>query len=202
MKERAASVDNYQCVYHSYAATEKDETDLVFLYRFRKPKKIRMEIIEGPHADTILIYNSEHYQNQVRVRAGNALIAYLQKLLSLEYLDVQDRWVTDVRGNSILESDWNWFIDQHLYFIHLNVVRTESVETENLVGRPVLHYILTSANPDVTSGIAKEEIWVDIETVFPIKYVQYDTTGRAVRRSTFSNVRLNAEPSPDLFIDF
>lgn len=199
MKARFASIDGYQCVYDSYSALGEKELELIFSYQFKKPKKIRMEIIAGAYSKTVLIYDPERKKDQVRVRAGNEVIAYLQKLLYGEYLNVDDDWVTDMRGNGIHQSDWSWFIEQHMQFVHFT--KTESVRKVDLNGRPALYYILVSDAPEKTLDIAKEEIWVDCRTAFPVKLIQYDSFGRMTRRSFYNDIRLDVKLPNKLFMD-
>jgi outer membrane lipoprotein-sorting protein len=108
--------------------------------------------------------------------------------------------VCDLRGYGLHQSDWGWYIDQHLENMKLFNGKITGEEVVN--GRETIVCELVSKNPVETSSIAKEKVWVDKELAVPLKYLQYDSTGKLILSSMFSNIQLNCQLKNILFTEF
>jgi outer membrane lipoprotein-sorting protein len=203
MKRGFDQLEDYQCIYESYASNRKGLHKNTFQYYFKKPKLIRMEVKEGAHAGTILIYNPILAPGKVRVKMRNRLRGVVQKLFYGEFIDLDDERVKGLRGYGIDESDWGWFIDKHLRIAESNG-KTFEVEFGGIGetnGRGTLSYILTSRNPAETLSIKKEKLWIDKETHLPIQYRLYDSSGRLMQSCSYEQIIINSNLKDALFKD-
>jgi hypothetical protein len=192
-------LNDYRCLFDSYTAGDKDSRHIVFGYYFKKPQMVRMEVIEGKYPDTIILYNPKHLQDKVKLRAGNPAVAILQRLLYGETFDLSHEWVSDLRGNGVHESDWSYFIREHRSVLHLG--QSRFIAEEALNGKPALHFSLVSDFPERTAAVKQEELWVDKETSFPVRFIQYDRSGKIIRRSGFRNVEFDLNLNAKIFTD-
>ncbi len=105
MRETFANLKDYQCLYHLYSTDGKKARQISFTYYFKKPKQIRMDVSSGKYLGAMILYNPAIQEKQVRVRLCNPALAFLQKRLRRESLDLDNVWVTDARGMGVHESD-------------------------------------------------------------------------------------------------
>lgn len=201
MKKRFVEIEDYQCILESFAANKKGHHRSIFQYYFKKPKLIRMEVLEGKHPGTILIYNPSLLQDKVRVKLGNTLKATVQKLLYGDFLNLNDRRVRSLRGYRIHETDWGWFIDEHLRIAQSLVtsyeIKFRGVDEINC--RPALFYVLTSKDAGKTGSIKKEELWIDKENLVPLQYRLYGVSGQLLQYCSYKEVKLNGGLKEELF---
>ena len=200
MKERMAATNDYQCRFETLSTNGDQTRDVVLAYYYRQPAQIRMEVLEGPYPGSLLIYNGETDAGRVRVLAGNRLVAFLQRMLYGEYFAVDHEWVVDLRGNGIHESGWPHFIRTHEAYLSMGTSRF--VREEILDGRVAYVYRLVSDAPEKTMAVKSEDLWVDAETFFPVRYFQYDAAGRLIRKAIVTELRFNAGISERLFTEF
>jgi outer membrane lipoprotein-sorting protein len=200
MQERWAATMDYQCRFETLSSNGETTRDVVLAYFYRRPAQIRMEVLEGPYAGSLLIYNRAVAPRQVRVLAGNALVAFLQRMLYGEFFAVDHEWLVDLRGNGIHESDWAHFIAEHRKYVLDGTARL--LGEEILDGRRTYRYRLVSKSPPKAFSITEEQVWVDAETFFPIQYFQYDAAGQLVRKARVSDLKFNTGINAHLFVDF
>jgi len=201
MQTRWDATADYQCRVEIRSSNGEATREVVLAYSYRRPGQIRMEVLEGPYAGSLLLYNRAAAPRQVRVRAGNPLMAFLQRMLYGEYFAVDHEWVVDLRGNGIHESDWAYFIKEHERYL-LSGATSLFLGEEMLNGRNALHYRLISKHPEKTRSIKEEEVWVDAETYFPVQYVQYASDGRELRKAVATELRFNSGLRERLFLEF
>jgi outer membrane lipoprotein-sorting protein len=200
MKATLAATIDYQCRFETQSTNGDQTRDVVLAYYYRQPAQIRMEVLEGPYPGSLLIYNGETDAGRVRVLAGNRLVAFLQRMLYGEFFAVDHEWVVDLRGNGIHESDWPHFIRTHEAYLSMGT--SQFVREEILDGRVAYVYRLVSDAPEKTMAVKSEDLWVDAETFFPVRYFQYDETGRLVRKAIVTKLRFNTGISDGLFTEF
>jgi outer membrane lipoprotein-sorting protein len=200
MQARWAATMDYQCRFETQSSRGEAIRDVVLAYYYRRPAQIRMEVLEGPYAGSLLIYNRAVAPRQVRVLAGNALVAFLQRMLYGEFFAVDHEWVVDLRGNGIHESDWAHFITEHRKYVRDGTSRL--LGEEALDGRRTYRYRLVSKSPATASSITEEQVWVDAESYFPVQYFQYDAAGQLVRKARVSDLKFNTGIDAHLFVDF
>ncbi|MCB2166550.1 MAG: hypothetical protein KQI78_02740 [Deltaproteobacteria bacterium] len=200
MKAKLAATSDYQCRFETQSTNGDQTRDVVLAYYYRQPAQIRMEVLEGPYPGSLLIYNGETDAGKVRVLAGNRLVAFLQRMLYGEFFAVDHEWVVDLRGNGIHESDWSHFIRTHEAYLSMGT--SQFVREEMLDGRVAYVYRLVSDAPEKTMAVKSEDLWVDAETFFPVRYFQYDEAGRLVRKAIVTELRFNTGISEGLFTEF
>ena len=159
-----------------------------------------MEVLEGEYQGTVMLYNPEVVRDKVRVRVGNPALAVLQKIFLGEYFEPYSKWIIDLRGNAVHESDWGSFIDDHLKLLHLG--KSKFIGEKEVNGRTTLFYRLDSDKPDKTMYIKTEEVWIDKKTYFPIKYIHYDISDQVIRRSVYHTLKFNTDLQEDIFKTF
>lgn len=200
MHKQVAATTDYQCRFETQSSEGDQSRDVLLAYFYRRPAKIRMEVLEGPYSGSLLIYNRAIDPQRVRVRAGNRLVAFLQRMLYGEFFAVDHEWVVDLRGNGIHESDWTHFIMEHEKYLQMGT--SLFLGEEILNGKKTYRYRLISDFPEKTMSIKEEEVWVDAETYFPVKYFQYDATGRMIRKAIITDLKINSGIDEALFITF
>jgi len=200
MRDRLAAITDYRCRFETQSSNGDQSRDVVLAYFYRRPGQIRMEVLEGPYAGSLLIYNRALDPQKVRVLAGNPLVAFLQRMLYGEFFAVDHEWVVDLRGNGIHESDWTYFITEHEKYLHLGTCLF--LEEEILNGRKTYHYKLISHAPEKTMSIKEEDVWVDAETYFPVQYFQYDPSGVMLRKAVVTDLQFNTGINEKMFVDF
>jgi len=200
MKAKLAATSDYQCRFETQSSNGDETRTVVLNYFYRRPSRIRMEVLEGPYPGSLLIYNGETDAGKVRVLAGNRLVAFLQRMLYGEFFAVDHEWVVDLRGNGIHESDWPHFIRTHEVYLSMGTSRF--VREEILDGRVAYVYRLVSDAPEKTTGVKSEDLWVDAKTYFPVRYFQYDDAGRLIRKAIVTELRINTGLSERLFTEF
>jgi outer membrane lipoprotein-sorting protein len=200
MQARFNSLQGYQCIYESYTANEDKSQTLVFRYYFKKPAQVRMEILEGSYPGTIMIYNPEISRDSVKVKAGGQTINLLKNIVYGEFFPVQDKKVIDLRGNTVSESDWGCFIHEHINFRTLG--QGIYMGDQQINGYNTHYYLVYSDHPEITNSVKKEEIWVDTETLFPVRYIHYDRAGKILRRSEYRNLLINPALDAAMFREF
>lgn len=200
MKAKMTATNDYHCRLETRSANGNETRDVVLAYFYRRPARIRMEVLEGPYSGSLLIYNGETDAGKVRVLAGNRLVAFLQRMLYGEYFAVDHEWVVDLRGNGIHESHWPHFIKTHEAY--LNKGTSRFVREEMMDGRVVYVYRLVSDSPEETMAVKREDLWVDAESFFPVRYLQYDEAGRLIRKAVTKELRFNTGINERLFMEF
>lgn len=200
MQERWTATMDYQCRFETQSSKGEASRSVVLAYFYRQPAQIRMEVLEGPYSGSLLLYNRAVAPRQVRVLAGNPLVAFLQRMLYGEFFAVDHKWVVDLRGNGIHESDWAHFIASHQHYVDKGTTRF--VGEEMLDGRRTYRYQLRRDASDAIASIQEEHVWVDAESYFPVQYWQYDAAGRLVRQARVRDLQFNTGLDANLFVDF
>ncbi|MGE5430486.1 MAG: LolA family protein [Syntrophomonadaceae bacterium] len=192
MKSKFESIKDYSCIFESYSANGEKSASVTFKYYFQKPKLVRMEIIKGKYSGTTLLLQKD---NTVRVKLGIFIVG----LFTFTY-PAEHRYVCDYRGNGLHNSDWGYFIQEHIKLLDLTTVRLTGEET--LDGRKVLVYELISKDPARSRSVAKENIWIDKDQDLLIKYRQYDSSGVLIQSGYYKNIKINSGLNTSVFTDF
>jgi outer membrane lipoprotein-sorting protein len=191
MKERFKEIKTYQCIYEMFTANEEKTEKVVCRYFFKSPKMVRMEIREGKYKGTIMLYRP----HKVRMKLGRGIFS----LFSFRY-HPNHKWVTDLRGYGLHQSDWGWYIDQHIQILEL----TDGIFSgeEVAAGRDTMKYKLISKDPGRTNDVAQELLWIDKKELIPVKYVQYNSQGKILMSALYKDIQLNVELDNQLFKKF
>jgi outer membrane lipoprotein-sorting protein len=200
MKARLAATKDYRCRLVTQSSNGDETREVVLNYFYQRPDRIRMEVLEGPYSGSLLIYDGGQETEKVRVLAGNRLVAFLQRMIYGEYFAVDHEWVVDLRGNGIHESHWPHFIRTHEAYLRMGTTRF--VREEILDGRAAYVFRLVSDFPEKTMSVKTEDLWVDAKSLFPVRYFQYDDSGRLMRKAIVTELRFNTGISERLFREF
>jgi outer membrane lipoprotein-sorting protein len=200
MEARLADTVDYQCRLETWSSNGEQVQEVVVAYAYRRPARIRMEVLEGPYAGSLLLYDRERDPHRVRVLAGNPVLAFLQRMLYGEFFAVDHRWVVDRRGGGIHQSHWPHFIAEHRHYLVAG--RSRYLGEAMLDGRKTYGYRLVAASPVSPRAIQREDVWVDAVSFFPVQYRQYDASGKLLRRARISELRFNTGIDPAWFREF
>lgn len=191
MKDRFEKIETYQCFFQVFTAKGKKTKTVTAHYFFKKPKWIRMELLEGSQGGTIALYKP----HSVRLKPGKGLLSIFHFKLEPE-----NEMLVDLRGYGIHETDWGYYIDQHLQ--RLQMTSSQFAGEENVEGRQTLVFELLSRNPERSNDVAKEILWVDKDELIPLKYIHYDTSGMLILSAQFKDIKINVEFEDWLFDRF
>jgi outer membrane lipoprotein-sorting protein len=191
MKERFEKIETYQCFFQVFTAKGKKTETVTARYYFKQPKMVRMEILEGSQKGAILLYKP----HSVRLKPGKGLLSIFHFKLEPE-----NDSLVDLRGYGIHETDWGYYIDQHLQ--RLEMTSSQFAGEENIEGRKTLVFELLSQYPERSNDVAKELLWIDKEELIPLKYVHYDTSGMLILSAQFKDIKINVEFEDSFFERF
>jgi outer membrane lipoprotein-sorting protein len=191
MKERFKEIKTYQCTYEMFTTRGEKSEKVVCNYFFKAPKMVRMELREGKYKGTIMLYRP----HKVRLKLGRGIFS----LFSFRYKP-NHKWVTDLRGYGLHQSDWGWYIDRHIQMLELTggIFSGEEVAA----GRNTLKYKLISKNPGKTRDVAQELLWIDKKELIPVKYVQYNSQGKILMSALYKDIQLNVDLDNKIFKKF
>jgi outer membrane lipoprotein-sorting protein len=200
MQARLADTADYQCRLETWSTNGETSRRVVLAYAFRRPAKVRMEVLEGPYAGSLLIYDRERDPDRLRAVAGNPVLAFLQRMFHGESFAVDHPWVVDLRGGGIHESHWPHFVAERRAYLQAgrSTFRGETV----VDGRKAYHYRLVADPGGGTPSFHKEDVWVDAASFFPVQYRQYDASGRLVRWARVTGLQFNTGIGLRWFHDF
>ena len=191
MKERFEKLETYQCFFQVFTAKGEKTKTVTARYYFKQPKMVRMELLEGRQEGTILLYKP----HRVRLKPGKGVLSIFHFVLEPE-----NDMLVDLRGYGIHETDWGYYIDQHLQ--RLEITSSRFAGEEDVEGRQTLVFELISQFPERSNDVAKEVLWIDKEELIPLKYVHYDTSGMLVLSAQFKDIKIDAEFEDWLFERF
>jgi outer membrane lipoprotein-sorting protein len=191
MKERFKEIKTYRCIYEMFTANEEKSERVVCNYFFKAPKMVRMELLEGKYKGTVMLY----LPHKVRLKLGRGILS----LFSFRY-HPNHKWVSNLRGYGLHQSDWGWYIDRHIQMLALTGAIFSGEEAA--AGRDTMKYKLISKDPEKTGNVAQEILWVDKKELIPVKYVQYNSQGKILMSGLYTDIRLNVDLDDQLFKKF
>lgn len=194
LKEMKASferINDYSCTFESFSSNGEKSQSVSFNYFFKKPANVRMEVLTGKYSGTILLYQGE----EVKLKLTNIVLG----LFTFSFLP-DHRYVCDLRGNGLHNSDWGFFITEH--FKMKDITESRFLGEEILDKRDVVVYELISKDPSRSRFVAKEHLWIDKEMNIIIKYMQYDVNGRLIQSGFYKHISLNKGLKQEVFTSF
>lgn len=191
MKERFEKVETYRCLFESFTAKGEKTKMVVSRYFFKSPKMVRMELREGKHKGTVLLYKP----HKVRLKLGKGILSLFSFSFKPEH-----KWVTDLRNYGLHQSDWGWYIDRHIQTLELAEAIFSGEEVT--AGRNTIKYIIISKDPEKTKSVAKEILWIDKKEFIPVKFVQYNSAGKIIMSGLYKDIELNVPLEDKLFKKF
>jgi outer membrane lipoprotein-sorting protein len=191
MQARVQALRTYRCVFTSFSRGPEKTDNATFNYYFKKPGWVRMEALTGKNEGTVLLYTG----GDVRVKPGHGIFSWFSYSFNPAH-----KYVCDARGNGVHQSNWGYYIEEHIHMKPLTRGRLQGVET--IGGRKALKYELTSTNPVKTRSIASEQLWIDAGQFLLIQYKQFDTTGTLIQSGLYRDCAIDPELNDSLFTEF
>lgn len=191
-------LDNYQCNYQTYTARDDQKLQIEFYYYFKKPKLIRCEVVSDELQGSVMIYNQVSHPKQIYIKSGSFFTELFQSIFNKYYFDINDKKVLDLQRHGLHQSDWKWWIDEHIRF--LPAVESKFIREESVLDRETLLYQILSNDPQQTKSVKTAYIWVDKENLFPIKFEHYNSQKILIRKHQYKNLRFDTAMSDSLFI--
>ncbi|OGD11982.1 MAG: hypothetical protein A2Y86_01775 [Candidatus Aminicenantes bacterium RBG_13_62_12] len=190
MKARLDFIEDYRCLYSSVAVRGPRREESVIKYFYKKPGRIRAEIVGGDKNGTILLTR----EGKVRVQTRGIL-----SFASFTFRADNPR-VTDIRGNKLEETSWEHLVDEHLR--ELDALELISARRETLDGREALVLEIASREPSRTRRIAREVLWVCAADDILLGFDMFDYKDRLVQAGRFADIILNPGLPDSLFTRF
>ncbi len=183
------TLSDYTCVLETYTKKGEKEQLSTIEQKFRKPKWIRMQILDGDGKGSVGVYNP--FDKKVRGCKTGIL-----KFIVLT-LDLSDSRVSSLRGQRIDEGDCLTLIERlETYHIRGELTR---VERTTYGGKPA--YLFKAEVQDSMGlwGAQKENVWLNAETYFPLRSEQRLGDGTIVHYSTYRDIEINSGLTEDDF---
>ena len=186
----AAAIAHYQTV-ETYRVTLRslhDNSEEQIRYSYKKPGFVRMEFIR-PHDGAVLVYNP----TTQRVRlwpfgAGNFPELNLSP------------------GNLLIRSSRGQHVDRSdvgALFENVRALQqggnTKVTGEENMLGRTVLHLVVTGAGVFAVAGVHRYELWLDTASRFPVKVISRDLRDAIIETVKMEGLEINIELPDTLF---
>lgn len=182
---RVTSLKGYRLTLRSQGSGDEE----VIHYSYRHPGDVRMDM-ESPFRGAVLIYR--HATGKVRLwpfgspgrRAG----------LSLR---PTNRMVRSSRGHRVDQSD--------VATLLRNVQRlqqhgsTRRLDPGTHDGRPVQHVTVEAEPGRSVNEVSRYDLWLDDETLFPLRVASYDRRGERLESVLLEDVRLDPDFPHDHF---
>lgn len=191
MQASFEALRNYRCTFVSFAADSDKSEEVTYGYFYKKPSSVRMEVQSGRFEGTVLLYTG----TDVRLKLGYGILSWFSFAF-----ERTDKIVCDLRGNGVHQSDWGWFIQQHIHM--LPMTKSELCGVDTIDGRRALQYELHSQQPEQTHSIASEHIWIDDQRGWLLRYKQYDRAGKLIQAGYYSDIVVDGGFSDSLFTQF
>jgi len=153
-----------------------DEHTRYYDYKFKKPKWIWVEIIDGPGKGTKLVHNPE--TNKTNVRASGIL-----GLIPLSFSPDNPR-IQSKRGHRTDNNHLGYIIERWQNYLECCA---PTIEIRDSV------YVLDASGIDTIrfNGAYREVLFVDVELFSPMRYEQYSLSGELIHRVSLFKIEHN-----------
>ncbi|KAA0012236.1 DUF1571 domain-containing protein [Billgrantia pellis] len=158
-------------------------------YSYRRPGYVRMDM-ESPYRGAVMIYRPDSGKVQLWPFGSPGGRAGLS-------LRPTNRMVRSARGHRVDQSDIGTLLR--------NVQRlqahgsTRRLEPVALDGQRMQHVVVETEPGRAPGEVARYELWLDDETLFPRRVASYDRRGERLERVTLENVSFDPAFSPSHF---
>jgi len=185
------AIDNYENV-RSYQVTllsEHGGTEQAIRYYYKKPGFVKMEFIR-PHRGAVLVYDP--YIKKVRVTPFRSI-----KFLHF-YLDPDNNLIKSPAGHMIDKSDIGELLRSAG---ELQKTGTSEMPGEEEVnGKTAVRLNVKGEGNNTVDGIYKYELWLERNTLLPLKASSFDAEGRLIESVSMEDLEINMV-FPDKFFD-
>jgi outer membrane lipoprotein-sorting protein len=186
-----AALENFQHL-QSYQVTLQSNTkgqSEIIRYSYKKPGFVRMEFVK-PYRGTVLVYNPE--KKKVRLRP----FRFLKPLVLT--LEPDNRFLISSKGHRVDASDIG---------VLLKMVKdlqqhgtTKKSGSETIGGKESIRISVEGNNSFTVNFINRYVLWLDTETLFPLKVRAYNLEGELIEEVLMGDLEINIE-FPDDFFD-
>jgi outer membrane lipoprotein-sorting protein len=156
----------------------------IIRYSYRAPGYVRMDM-ESPYRGAVLIYRPDTGKVQLWPFGSPGKRAGIS-------LRPTNRMVRSSHGHRVDQSDVGTLLrNVQQLEQHGNARR---LEPTNLDGRPVQHVVVEAEPGQAVHEVARYDLWLDDETLFPLRVMSYDRRGERLESVHLEDVTLD----PDL----
>jgi outer membrane lipoprotein-sorting protein len=178
-------IEDYQCRMHEFSIGGGRREEKIINYYFKKPKLIRLDILDGNRAfdkGSVGVYTGGEKVTGHRGGIMREIVLSIKKDSAL---------ATSVRGETIDQSDMLTIIERIEYLL---------VNGDASIVEKVSHieFEFFPHDPSKNEGISKDVVWVDRETMLIIRNERYEEE-RLVQQVTWGKHIINAGLPKELF---
>lgn len=184
LEDGLSKMDTYKCRMVSENWKGRKHESKIMEFCFKKPNLMRMDVLEGDKAGSIVVLNKEG-----KIRGKNSL--GLRKTLK-----PTDGRLKNIRGATFIQSSlWDMMdrIKDHIFKKGCKAVLTE----EECMAKP--SYRLRIEHKDVDDPVTLEEVWFDKNTYFIMKKMKYEGNTK-VTDIVWEDCQINIPLEDSLFV--
>jgi len=185
VKEYYALIGDYQCRMNEFSIGGGRREERIINYYFKKPKLIRMDILDGNRAfdpGSVGVYTGG---DKVSGHRGG-----IMKDITLN-ISKNSTLATSVRGETIDQSDMLTVIERFQFHI-----RNSEISLREKASHVEFSFI--PYDPSANEGITRDVIWIDLETMLIIRNERYEGKD-LVQQVIWSDYIINAGLPDELF---
>ncbi|MCE8020405.1 DUF1571 domain-containing protein [Halomonas sp. MCCC 1A11036] len=161
----------------------------VIRYSYQRPGYVRMDM-ETPYRGAVLIYRPDTGRVQLWPFGSPGRRAGLS-------LRPTNRLVRSSRGHRVDQSDVGTLLRNVQQVQRHDTARL--LEPTELDGRPARHVVVEAEPGRAVREVARYDLWLDDETLFPLRVVSYDRRGERLESVRLENIDLDPGFLPDHF---
>jgi outer membrane lipoprotein-sorting protein len=187
----SAAIENYENIlsYQVTLISGSGGTEETIRYFYKKPGFVKMELVK-PFKGAVLVYDPD--MKKVKVMPFGSI-----KFLQLT-LDPDNKLIKSSTGHRIDKSD----IGELLHSVRKlqKNGKTEILSEEDVNGKTVIRISVNGEGDHIVDGINTYELWLEKETLLPLKVSSFDTAGRLIEEVLMNDLEINIA-FPDGFFD-
>ena len=182
--EQYRAVTSYSVTIHSMHADGEEH----IRYYYKKPGFVRMEFIR-PHAGAVLIYNP----HTKKVRLWPFGVKHFPEL----DLSPDNPLIGNSRGQRVDRSDVGVLLENARAL--RDGGKLESSGPDIIAGRKAIYLAVTGAGNFEIGGVHRYELWLDPESLFPLRVVSRDLRDAVIETVTMDAAEINTALPDSLF---
>ncbi|MFC3286172.1 LolA family protein [Litchfieldella rifensis] len=183
---RFEQVNAYQLTLHSQGPSGEEE---VIHYAYRRPGFVRMDMVK-PFRGAVLIYDPHAHEVRLWPFGSPGRRAGLT-------LSPNNRLVRSARGHRVDESDVGTLLRNVQRLQQQGELR--QLGEDAIDGHSVHHLEVEGEAGHTVEEVARFELWLDSETLFPRKAVGYDRHERMLETVTLKDIVVDPDLPEDFF---
>jgi len=185
IKARYRLIDDYQCRMEEFSVKDGRKEARIMNYYFKKPKLIRIDILQGNRAfdrGSVGVY-----------RGGDKVSGHRGGIMKDITLNISkdSSLATSIRGESMDRSDMATVIERFEFHVENSTASIREKASH-------LEFEFIPSDPSLIDGITKDIIWIDRELMLIARSERYEGT-KLVQQVVWSEYILNAGLPVELF---